>query len=221
MHHLLVTLQPYLHRYGYLAVFAALFLEDFGVPVPGETLLIAGALLATKGELDIFVLLPVAWLAAVLGDNVGYLIGRYGGRALILRFGRYLLLTPERLATAEGFFKRRGAVIVIVARFLEVIRQLNGIVAGVSRMSWRRFVLYNAVGAALWVGFWSILVFQLGKRGEAIGFLFKRYEPVALVTLAAVVAAFVLRHLLRRRSKTGPRGDGSRISQPTEGSGPD
>ena len=201
MHHLIQVFEPYLHQYGYLAVFAALFLEDFGVPVPGETLLIAGSLLATKGEINIFVLLPIAWLAAVLGDNVGYAIGRYGGRALVLRFGRYVLLTRERLSYAEGFFNRRGAVIVVVARFFEVLRQLNGIVAGITRMAWGRFVLYNAIGAALWVGFWSTLFFQVGKQGERIGFLYKRYEPLMLAALALLAAAIVVFHVVRKRRK--------------------
>ncbi len=202
MHHLVGMFEPYLHEYGYLAVFAALFLEDFGVPVPGETLLIAGSLLATKGQLNIFILLPVAWLAAVLGDNVGYAIGRYGGRALILRFGRYLLLTPNRLDYAEGFFNRRGAIIVVVARFVEVLRQLNGIVAGTTRMAWGRFVLYNAVGAALWVGFWSTLFFQLGKQGERFGLLYKRFEPLVLAVLALLAAGIVVAHVLRKRGKS-------------------
>ena len=201
MHHLIQVFEPYLHQYGYLAVFAALFLEDFGVPVPGETLLIAGSLLATKGEINIFVLLPIAWLAAVLGDNVGYAIGRYGGRALVLRFGRYLRLTHERLSYAEGFFNRRGAVIVIFARFFEILRQLNGIVAGITRMAWGRFVIYNAIGAALWVGFWSTLFFQVGKQGERIGILYKRYEPLMLAALALLGGGIVVFQVLRKRRK--------------------
>ncbi len=200
MHHLIQVFEPYLHHYSYLAVFAALFLEDFGVPVPGETLLIAGSLLATKGEINIFVLVPIAWLAAVLGDNVGYAIGRFGGRALVLRFGRYVLLTPQRLTYAEGFFNRRGAVIVVVARFFEILRQLNGIVAGVTQMPWGRFVLFNAVGAALWVGFWSTLFFQVGKLGERIGFLYKRYEPLMLAALALLAAGIVVYHVARKRN---------------------
>jgi len=201
MHHLIRLFEPYLHQYGYLAVFAALFLEDFGVPVPGETLLIAGSLLATKGEINILVLLLTAWLAAVLGDNVGYAIGRYGGRALVLRYGRYVFLTRERLTYAEGFFNRRGAVIVVVARFFEILRQLNGIVAGITRMAWGRFVLYNAIGAALWVGFWGTLFFQVGKQGERIGFLYKRYEPLMLAALALLAAGIVVFHLVRKRRK--------------------
>ncbi len=199
MEHVLQQLKPYLDQYGYLTVLVAIFLEDFGVPMPGETLLIAGALLATQGQFNIYILMVVAWSAAVLGDNVGYLIGRLGGRRLVLRFGKYVFITPNRLEYAEGFFRRRGAIVVIVARFIEVLRQLNGIIAGTANMPWGRFVLYNGIGAALWVGLWSTLFYQLGNQGQRIGLLFKRYEPYALAAIVVVVGAFVLVHFLRRR----------------------
>ncbi|HUI72893.1 MAG TPA: DedA family protein [Spirochaetia bacterium] len=202
MGHLLRTIEPYLNQYGYVAVFAAIFLEDFGVPMPGETLLIAGALLASRGTFNIYILVVTALCAATLGDNVGYAIGRFGGRALVLRYGKYVLLTPARLKRAEMFFETRGAVVVIAARFFEVLRQLNGIVAGISGMRWWRFLIYNAVGAALWVGFWSVLFFQLGKQGERIGLLFHRYEPFAAALLALVVAGIITaRVILRKRNE--------------------
>jgi membrane protein DedA with SNARE-associated domain len=200
MEHLLRALEPYLHRYGYFAVFAAIFLEDFGVPMPGETLLIAGALLASRGNFDIYFLVITAVCAATLGDNLGYAIGRFGGRRLVLRYGRYVFVTPARLARAERFFQTRGALVVLAARFFEILRQLNGIVAGISGMRWWRFLVYNATGAVLWVGFWSILFFQLGRQGERVGLLFRRYEPFAAVLiLLVVICAVGVRILLRRR----------------------
>ncbi|HZU15727.1 MAG TPA: DedA family protein, partial [Candidatus Dormibacteraeota bacterium] len=90
-------LAPIVHRWGYLAVFGTVFLEDFGLPLPGETMLITAGVLSGLGQLSIVPLLPVAWTAAVLGDNVGYAIGLVGGRRLVLRWGRYVLVTPERL----------------------------------------------------------------------------------------------------------------------------
>lgn len=212
MDHLLRALDPWLRQYGYLAVFAAIFLEDFGVPMPGETLLIAGALLASQSTFNIFILIVTAWSAALLGDNVGYAIGRFGGRRLVLRFGRYVLITDRRLGRAEKFFESRGAIVVVVARFIEILRQLNGIIAGVAGMRWWRFLGYNAVGAALWVGFWSILFFHLGKRGERIAFLLRGYEPLAAAAFAAlVICAVVLRVVLRRSHKARrDAGSGSR-----------
>lgn len=199
MDHFVQTLRPYLDHYGYFAVFGALFLEDFGIPMPGETLLIAGALLATKGDLNILVLMLTAWCAAVLGDNVGYAIGRFGGRRLVLRFGKYILLTQKRLQYAENFFRRRGGIVVVVARFFEILRQLNGIVAGIAEMPWWRFVVFNALGAALWVGFWSMLFYFLGRQGARFGILFKRYEPYALAAAAIVIAVVVVIRVLTKR----------------------
>ncbi|GAA4235876.1 membrane protein DedA with SNARE-associated domain [Streptosporangium album] len=113
---------------GYLAVGALLFVEDFGVPTPGETILIAAAVYAGAGQLNI-VVVAVAVAAAVAGDNLGYLIGRTGGRAFIHRWGRYILLPPQRFHRAERFFARHGGKVVTVARFVEGLRQANGIIA--------------------------------------------------------------------------------------------
>ncbi len=206
MEHLLQTVEPYLNHYGLLAVFVAIFLEDFGVPLPGETLLIAGALLATRGTLNIYLLMITAWCAAVLGDNVGYSIGRFGGRALALRFGKYVFLTPERLSYAERFFQKRGGLTVIVARFFEILRQLNGVVAGIAGMRWWRFLAFNSAGAALWVAFWSFLFFQLGRRGERVVFLLRRYEPIAAGVLLLVVGAAITLRILHRRHARRIRG---------------
>src|ERR1700750_1174008 len=124
------TLEPTLNHYGYLAVAGLVFLEDFGVPVPGETVLILGAVYAGAGRLNIFLVGLLAFLAAILGDNIGFGIGHFGGRALVDRFGKYVLLTPERYDKAADFFKRHGGKVIVVARFVEGLRQANGIVAG-------------------------------------------------------------------------------------------
>jgi len=136
------SLQPYL-QHGYWAVFGAILLEDFGVPVPGETLLIAGSLLASRGRMDIAYLLLAAWAGAVAGDNIGYAVGRFGGRRAVLRFGSHVFIDEKKLDRTERFFAKYGGAVVVVARFFEVLRQLNGIVAGTARMRWWRFLSYN------------------------------------------------------------------------------
>ena len=113
----LANLAPVLDHYGYLAVGGFITLEDFGIPVPGETILIAAAVYAGAGRLNIFVVGLVAVLAAIIGDNIGYAVGFFGGRALVLRFGKYVRLTGERLDKAEAFFARYGGVVVAGARF--------------------------------------------------------------------------------------------------------
>lgn len=157
---------PILAEYGYWALFAVLCAESLGLPLPGETLLVASSFLATRGEMQIVAVAAVAVIAAVLGDNIGYLIGRWGGRRLILRHGARVGIYPDHLARAERFFARFGPEIVVVARFLPVLRQLNGIVAGSAGMSWKRFVVYNILGATLWVGTWTTAVFLLGTQVE-------------------------------------------------------
>jgi membrane protein DedA with SNARE-associated domain len=199
MSDLLVTVKPYLDQYGYWAVFGAILLEDFGVPVPGETLLIAGALLASQGTMQLAPLLLIAWIGAVTGDNIGYGIGRFGGRRLVQRYGPYLLINERRLDYAEAFFRKRGGIVVVLARFFAVLRQLNGIVAGMARMPWWEFLPYNALGAALWVGFWGTLFYHLGGRALRIGLAFKKLQFFFIAGLLVVAAAAVIHW--RRRHK--------------------
>ncbi|HET9256958.1 MAG TPA: DedA family protein, partial [Pseudonocardiaceae bacterium] len=126
----LAWLASILTSYGYLAVFGFLFVESFGAPVPGQTLLIAAGVFAGAGRMNVFGIAALGFLAAVAGDNVGYLIGYFGGRRLALRYGRYIFVTDKRLSKAEDFFARHGGKVVGIARFIDGLRQLNGIVAG-------------------------------------------------------------------------------------------
>ena len=196
------TLAPVLTHYGYLAVAGFLFLEDFGVPVPGEAILIAAAVYAGAGRLNIVAVAVIAFAAATAGDNVGFAIGRFGGRPLVLRLGRYVGITNERLDKAEQWFHRHGGKVVTIARFVEGLRQANGIVAGVTRMAWLRFLAYNVLGAALWVGVWT----TVGEiSGSHIDTVYSIVSRVFLYLVAAVVVALVARFLVhrRRRRETG------------------
>ena len=157
------ALEPVLNHYGYLAVAALVLVEDFGIPVPGETILIAASLYAGAGRLNVVLVGVIATLAAIAGDNIGFAIGHFGGRALALRYGKYIFLTAERLDKAEYFFDRHGGKIIVAARFIEGLRQANGIVAGITGMHWKKFVVFNALGAALWVGVWVTLGYVAGQ----------------------------------------------------------
>jgi len=184
-----------LHTWGYLAVAGFLFFEDFGIPVPGETMLIAASLYAGAGHLNVFLVGLVAFLAAVAGDNVGYAIGRFGGRELVERYGKFVLLTGDRLDRGEKFFDRHGGKIVVIARFIEGLRQLNGIIAGVAGMHWARFLLFNALGAALWVTVWTSLGYLAGNNVETVS----RYFTYFAIAAGTVFAGIVIWHLVRRR----------------------
>jgi membrane protein DedA with SNARE-associated domain len=195
----LAYLAPLLDHYGYAAVGVLIFVENFGVPAPGETILIAAAVYAGAGRLNIVTVSVIAVAAAVAGDNVGYLIGRTGGRVVVHRWGRYMLLTPERFQRAEDFFVRHGAKVVTVARFIEGLRQANGIIAGTTGMPWPRFLAFNALGAVLWVGLWAGLGYAAGTHIGSIYEQFTRYQTYVLIGLGAALLA---RHLFRR-DRTG------------------
>jgi membrane protein DedA with SNARE-associated domain len=198
----LAGLTPVLQQWGYLAVGGLVFVEDFGVPVPGETVMIAAAVYAGAGRLDIVAVAVIALVAAVVGDNIGYGIGRLGGRRLVTRFGRYVFLTPARVRRAEGFFSRHGGKIISVARFVEGLRQVNGIIAGLAGLSWRRFLAFNVLGAALWVGCWVSFGYAAGQHMGTLYPAVQRYELYLLVGASTAGAALIVRRLLRRRSGT-------------------
>jgi membrane protein DedA with SNARE-associated domain len=193
------SLAPLLNNWGYLAVGGFLVLEDFGIPVPGETILIAASVYAGAGRLNVILLGIVGIVAAVIGDNIGFAIGHFGGRRLALRWGKFVFLTSERLDKAESFFDRHGGKIIVVARFIEGLRQANGIAAGITGMHWRRFLFFNAIGAALWVSVWVTLGYLAGNHITAIYSQITRYSLYALIALALFVVALIARHLVRRR----------------------
>jgi membrane protein DedA with SNARE-associated domain len=195
-----------LNHYGYWAVLLLVLIEDFGIPVPGETILIAAAIFAGAGRLNVVTVGIVGFVAAVLGDNIGFAIGHFGGRALALRWGRYIFLTEERLDRAEVFFNRHGGKIIVVARFIEGLRQANGIIAGISGMHWRRFLFFNAIGAALWVGTWVTIGYTAGSHINTIYHYITTYSYYALIAVVVLVVAFIIRHVLRRRRRSAQRG---------------
>ena len=186
---------------SYFGLFLLVLIEGFGVPAPGETSIILASGAAGQGKLNVFLVGVVAFLAAVIGDSIGYWIGRAGGRRLVLRYGKYVWLTEERLEKAEKFMTRRGPIVVAVARFIEGLRQLNGIVAGATGMPWLRFVTFNAIGAALWVGVWTTAGYLAGDHIKAIEATLGRYQWYALAGGVLIVAGWlVFRHYRHRRS---------------------
>lgn len=149
-------IEPFLKAYGALAIFVMVYLESLGSPLPGETGIIAASLLASRGELNILTLYPAVLLAAILGDSTGYLIGRVGGRAVLRKFGPYIGLTPQVMATIEERFQKGGLWIVLFARFVPVLRQLNGLVAGSLGLPFHLFLMAQSVGALLWTSLYCL-----------------------------------------------------------------
>jgi membrane protein DedA with SNARE-associated domain len=197
--HLVGDLEHFVRDYGVIAVTLILAVEALGAPVPGETLLIFCALLAARGEMSLPALLASAWLGSVIGDNAGYLIGKKLGRAAVARFGAKVGLTEERFARVEAAFVRFGGATVTFARFFSVLRQLNGIVAGTLGMDWRRFLLFNSIGAALWVGVWVLGPYYLGEHVKDIERL--AHSTVTIGALASIVVIAVIATLWLRRNR--------------------
>jgi membrane protein DedA with SNARE-associated domain len=158
--HLLATARPILDEYGYAGLFVANLAEGFGIPLPGQTLLLGGSVLATSGDFDIRLVVAVAFVATILGNCVGYLIGRTGGRALLLR----CRIPPARLERVESFFARRGVIVVVIARFVDGLRQTAPLVAGSLKMPWWRFFAASTIGSAAWVSVWGIGAYLIGEH---------------------------------------------------------
>jgi len=196
-----------LQHYGLWAIGLLITLEDFGVPVPGETILIAGAIFAGAGRINIVALGVVAFVAAVTGDNIGFAIGHFGGRALALRFGKYVFLTEERLDKAEAFFDRRGSIVITFARFVEGLRQANGIIAGITGMHWLRFLVFNAIGAALWVGTWVTVGYFAGNNITTIYHYITLYSYYVLAGLAVLIVGYIVWRRRRRRRAAASAAD--------------
>src|SRR3984893_1042318 len=156
--------------YGYYAVFALIALESMGIPLPGETALIAAALYAgTTHHLNVVALAAVATCAAVIGDNAGYWIGRTGGLRLAERYGRYVRLDRAKLKVGRYLFARHGVKVVFFGRFVAVLRTYAAFFAGVSMMRWPRFLVANAVGGLLWAGVYAFGAYALGSAASGVG----------------------------------------------------
>jgi membrane protein DedA with SNARE-associated domain len=195
------SLSSPLEHFGLWAVLLLVLVEDFGIPVPGETVLIAASIYAGSGRLNVVAVGLIGFFAAVAGDNIGYAIGRFGGRALVGRWGKYVFLTPERLDKAEDFFDRQGAKIITVARFIEGLRQANGLIAGITHMHWLRFIAFNALGAALWVGTWVSVGYFAGQNITTIYNAITTYSLYAAIAAVVAIAALVFYRLRKRKRR--------------------
>jgi membrane protein DedA with SNARE-associated domain len=201
---LLGAVAPVLDNYGYLAVAGLVMVENFGVPAPGETILVAASVYAGTGRLSIVAVGVIAVLAAVAGNCIGYAIGYFGGHALVLRFGKYVFLTRERWDKAERFFARRGGLVVVAGRFIEGLRQVAGIIAGTAEMPFKRFLFCNVLGATLWVAVWAPIGYLAGSHIGTIYATATRYSLYLLIALVLLLAGWVVRAFLRRRRGRAP-----------------
>jgi len=193
------------HHYGLIALFLIVMLESGGVPLPGETALVAAGVFASQGELNIVEVIAVAAAAAIIGDNLGYWAGRTGGRKLLER-SKFLSRWMDRvLPWAEGFFHRHGAKTIFIGRFFSILRVTAAWMAGVSRMQWLKFLAWNAAGGICWAVLVGLVAYYLGHAAADAISRYGLIGGVALVVLAALALVgfhFWKKRLLRAESQS-------------------
>jgi membrane protein DedA with SNARE-associated domain len=193
-HHILDLLREALAHYGYWAVAAALLLENAGLPVPGETILLLASFLAfTERDLQLGWIILIATAAATVGDNIGYVIGQQGGRPLIERYRHSFLIGDRTIARGEKLFERYGAATILFARFVFGMRIIAGPLAGALRMPWKKFAVFNLLGAGLWVTVIAFVGYVFGSRWNVLTHFMKRFDSVLGAVFVLVVSWLWLR----------------------------
>jgi membrane protein DedA with SNARE-associated domain len=191
------TINAWLESYGYLVVFLLVMLESIGLPVPGETALIAAALYAgTTHKLEIWAIVAVAAAAAIIGDNIGYSIGRYGGAKLLLRYGHKIHLHEGRLKIGIWLFRRHGGKVVFWGRFVSILRTWAAFLAGANHMEWRRFLFFNAAGGIVWATLYGVVYYVFGAT-------LSKLSTAIDVTIGIGSAALLIAFVVWTRRKEG------------------
>ncbi len=176
--------------YGYWAVLVFVSIESIGIPFPGETMLLVAAIFAgTTHKLFIPFVIAAAAAGAIIGDNIGFFIGREGGYRLLRRYGRYILLNERKLKLGQYLFKKHGGKVVFFGRFVAVLRALAAFLAGTNRMTWPRFLVFNALGGIVWATIYGLGGYYLGKNIQR----FTGTAGTVLIILAAIgIIAFLI-----------------------------
>jgi len=187
-------------HYGYWAVAAALVLENLGLPLPGETVLLLASLLAyTERDLRIGWIIAVGTLATIAGSMLGYAIGQYGGRPLLERYRYVLHVSDVALGRSEELFGRYGAFTVFFARFVFGLRVILGPMAGVLRMPWKKFAVFNLLGAALWVTVISSVGYGFGSHWRRLMYFMKRFDLALGAVFVLITAVLWWRNRQRKQ----------------------
>ncbi len=198
------TIDHWLASYGYVVVVGLVAVESLGIPVPGETALIAAALYAgSTGKLQIWWVIAVAAGAAIIGDNIGYAIGRWGGYRLLRRYGHRIRLDEGKLKLGVWVFRHHGGKVVFFGRFVSILRTYAAFLAGTNQMHWRRFLAFNAAGGIVWATVYGVAYYEFGTALKSL----KTPVDIALgVVAAAIIVGFVV-WLRRKRSELQERAE--------------
>lgn len=193
-----------LHHYGYTAVFVLVACESLGIPLPGETILIAAGVYAgSSHKLSVWGIFAVAAAAAILGDNIGFLIGDKGGYPLIKRYGHYVRFDDTKIKIGRYIFDRQGAKVVFFGRFVSVLRTYAAFLAGTSQMRWRKFLVWNASGGIVWAAIYSFVPYAVGSSIDKVS----SRVGIVLAGVAAVVIVAGLIYLRGQARKLAERAE--------------
>jgi len=194
-HHIFELLRGFLLHYGYWAVAIALLLENTGLPVPGETILLLGSFLAfSQRQLQLPWIIVVGIASATLGDNIGFFVGLRGGRPLLNRYRQWFRISKEAIANGERVFQRYGPATIFFARFVAGLRVIAGPLAGILRMEWRRFAIYNFLGATVWVTVIATVGYVFGRHWGRLLHIVKVFNITILVIAVIVMLLMLWRH---------------------------
>jgi membrane protein DedA with SNARE-associated domain len=192
-----ISLEHLVSTVGLPLLFLLVGLESAGIPLPGETALITAAFLAARGKLNIVEVIAVAAAAAIVGDNAGYWIGRHWGRQILTRWSRLERLADRVLPPSERFFAKHGDKTVFIGRFLPILRITAAWMAGIGRMPWWRFLVFNAAGGICWAVLMGLLAYYVGRAAADAITKYGFFAVGGLLGLGIVVLAIV--HFARRR----------------------
>jgi membrane protein DedA with SNARE-associated domain len=188
-------IQYLLQHYGYQGVFIALFLEMIGIPFPGETILTLSGIAWKQGTFSLLPLIFVAWAGNIIGSIIAYLIGRFFGRTIIVRFGKYIYITEEKLNAKDKLFNKYKVPIILFGKFIAGIRVLVGYLSGINRIDFWKYFLYNAIGSFIWV----VVFVVFGRYVEILWQHFHQTLQPYLYWLIGIVPAAYIAVLLKKR----------------------
>ncbi len=192
-----IDLHHAIASYGYTAVFAFIGIESLGIPFPGETMLVTAAIYAgTTGNLSIPFVIAAAAAGAIIGDNIGFGIGYWGGYRLLVRYGKYIRLDQAKLKVGRYLFLLHGGKVVFFGRFVSVLRTYAAFLAGTNRMPWWRFLIFNAAGGIIWASIFGIGAYYLGHEIERLG------RPIGVAIAVVAVIIVVAAVIIVRRSES-------------------
>jgi membrane protein DedA with SNARE-associated domain len=185
-----------INTYGYVVVFLFVGIESTGIPFPGETMLLVAAITAgTSHSLQIPLVIVAAAAGAIVGDNLGFWVGRTGGFRLLRRYGPLLRLNERRLKLGQYLFKKHGGKVVFFGRFVAVLRAWAAFLAGVNKMEWPRFLVFNAAGGILWATIYGVAGYALGNNVNKLA------GPVGIIGVVLAAIAIVIGLIVLRRNE--------------------